>query len=252
MKIKKVIGLIPVRLKSKRLKEKPMLMIGNIPMFAHTYFRSKFSKLLDDLIVCCDDKKIFNLANKLKIKCILTSKRHLNGTERIYEAYKKIKTNYDLIIDIQGDEPLINPNQIDKLINFHKKKLEYDIVLPSTKISVKNKKSLVKVVKNKNNEVLYLSRLDIPFNSRISKQKLFKHSSIISFRPNALKKFVFSKPTILEKSENVELLRALEIGLKILSPTFKESGFSVDVKKDYQRALKSFSSDKLKMKYIWN
>ena len=76
----KVIGLIPVRLKSSRIKEKPLLQIVGLPMFAHTYFRSKLSKKLDDLILCCDDKKILKIANKLKIKSMLTKKNHKNGT----------------------------------------------------------------------------------------------------------------------------------------------------------------------------
>lgn len=251
MKIK-VLGLIPVRLKSKRIKEKALLILEGLPMFAHTYFRSKFSKQLDELVLCCDNKKIINIAKKLNIKSILTSKKHNNGTERIFEAYTKMKKKFDIIVDIQGDEPLINPNHIDNLVKIHKKNLNYDIVLPSTKIQAKNKKSLVKIVKNIKDEILYFSRLDIPYNPLDKNQKFYKHSSIISFRPNALKKFAKKKTTILEKSENIELLRALEIGLKIKSPTFKESGFSVDIKTDYLKALKLIKKDNLIKKYKWN
>ena len=247
----KAIGLIPVRLKSSRIKEKPLLQIAGLPMFAHTYFRSKLSKKLDDLILCCDDEKILKIANKLKIKSTLTKKNHKNGTERIYEVYQKLGKKFDLIIDIQGDEPLVNPHHIDKLIEFHSRNLKYDIILPSTKIKKKNKDSLVKVVKNIKDEVLYFSRLDIPFSNN-NKQVYFKHSSIISFLPQALMQFAKSKIMPLEKTENIELLRALEIGLKIKSPTFIESGFSVDVKSDFYRVIQLIKKDKLKKKNIRN
>ena len=90
---KKVIGLIPTRLSSTRLPRKPLIKINKLPLIIHTYRRAKLSKKLDDLIICCDDKKILDIAKKYNAKAILTSKKHKNGTERIHEAYKKIKKN---------------------------------------------------------------------------------------------------------------------------------------------------------------
>ena len=113
-----------MRLNSSRLSQKSLLLIKNIPLIIHTYRRAKLSKKLDDLIICCDNKKIIDVAKKYNAKAIITSKNHKNGTERINEAYNKIKKKYDLIIDIQGDEPLINPNQIDNVIKFHLKNLK--------------------------------------------------------------------------------------------------------------------------------
>ena len=80
---KKIIGLIPVRLKSQRLFQKPLLKLSDYPLFVHVYKRAKLSTLLDDVIVCCDDEKIFKVAKNYNVKCILTSKQHRNGTERI-------------------------------------------------------------------------------------------------------------------------------------------------------------------------
>ena len=117
----KVLGLIPTRLGSTRLPSKPLLEINNIPLIIHTYKRAKMAKLLDEVIICCDDKKIIKVADKFNSKSMLTSKKSKNGTERIYEAYKKLNKKYDLIIDIQGDEPLIDPNHIDQVIKFHQK-----------------------------------------------------------------------------------------------------------------------------------
>ena len=115
------------------------------------------------MIICCDDKKILNVAKKFKAKAVLTSKHHTNGTERITEAFLKTKKNYDLVLDIQGDEPLISPNHIDKVIDFHKKNNEIDVILPHLKVPFLNNTNIVKVLFNKKNEVLYISRANVPF-----------------------------------------------------------------------------------------
>ena len=245
MKKKKFIGLIPVRLKSNRLPQKPLLNLRGLPMFVHVYKRAKFSKLLDDLIVCCDDLRIMKIAKKYNVKCVMTKKIHKNGTERIGEAYKKLNQNYDLIIDIQGDEPLLNPNHIDKVIKYHLLNFSTDIILPSLRIKKQGQTSIVKVVKNSKDYVLYLSRYDVPYDFFKQKSFLLKHLSIISFKPIALKKFINSKKTKLESIENIELLRALEINLKIKSFNISGDSFSVDTKTDYINAKNQLKKDKL-------
>jgi 3-deoxy-manno-octulosonate cytidylyltransferase (CMP-KDO synthetase) len=242
---KKVIGLIPVRLKSRRLKEKPLLKLANYPLFVHVYRRAKLSKKLDDVIVCCDDKRIFKVAKKYNIKCLMTSKKHKNGTERIYEGYIKNKKQYDLIVDIQGDEPLLDPKHIDKVIEFHIKNMDADIVLPSLKIKKKkNNKSIVKVVTNSNNQVMYLSRAKVPFYFKKNCSFYEKHLSIISFKRNSLSKYAKKDISKLEKIEGIELLRALEMNLKIKSFNISGESFSVDIKSDYILAKKKIITDK--------
>jgi 3-deoxy-manno-octulosonate cytidylyltransferase (CMP-KDO synthetase) len=242
---KKCIGLIPVRLDSTRLKQKSLLLIKKIPLIIHTYRRAKLSKKLDELIICCDDKKIFDIAKKFNAKAILTSKKHKNGTERIYEAYSKIKKRYDLIIDIQGDEPLINPNQIDKVIEFHLKNKNSDIILPALKLKNISSYNIVKIVCDKKGNIFYLSRSKIPHNFKKNEDFYLKHLSIISFTPNALKRFALQKQTRLEKIEGIELLRAIEIGLKIKTTILKGNSFSVDIKDDFLKAKKFMEKDKL-------
>tara|TARA_B100000795_G_C22771152_1_gene427922 strand:+ start:619 stop:1377 length:759 start_codon:yes stop_codon:yes gene_type:complete len=241
----KILGLIPVRLNSSRLNQKPLLLIKKIPLIIHTYRRAKLSKKLDELIICCDDKKILNIANKFNAKAILTSKKHKNGTERINEAYLKIKKKYDLIIDIQGDEPLINPKQIDKVIDFHLNNKDVEIVLPSLKLKNISSYNIVKVVTDKDDNVLYLSRSKIPHNFNKNSDYYLKHLSIISFKPNALKKFSSHPQTRLEKIEGIELLRALEIGLKIKTTIVPGNSFSVDIKEDFLKAKRFMEKDKL-------
>ena len=242
---KKILGLIPVRLNSSRLTQKSLLLIKNIPLIIHTYKRAKLSKMLDDLVICCDDKKIIDIAKKFNAKAIITSKKHKNGTERINEGYDKIKKKYDLIIDIQGDEPLINPNQIDNVVKFHLKNFTTDIILPSIKLKNISSYNVVKVVADKNDKVLYLSRSKVPHDFNKNVDFYLKHLSIISFRPSALKKFCKSKQSRLEKIEGVELLRAVENGLNIKTTIIKGNSFSVDINEDFLKAKRFMEKDKL-------
>jgi len=244
MKKKKVLGLIPTRLNSTRLPQKALLEINSIPLIIHTYKRAKMSKTLDDVVICCDHKKIYQVAKKFKAKCILTSEHHSNGTERIYEAYKKLGKKYDLIVDIQGDEPLISPDHIDKVANKHLNEKYADIVLPTLSTKIKNNTNIVRVVSNIDNYVLYFSRSNIPFEFKKNVNFFNKHLSIISFTPLALKRFALHKQTPLELIEDIELLRALEIGLKIKTMKLKGDSFSVDVEEDYFKAKKKMTKDK--------
>lgn len=245
----KIIGLIPSRLKSTRLKNKPLLKLGKIPMVIHTYLRAKLAKELDDVYICCDDKKIVEICKKYRAKYIVTSAKHINGTERIGEAFKKLKKKYDLIIDIQGDEPLINPNNIDKVIRYHKSNINSDIILPTLVSKKRSSKNIVKVLINKNNEVMYLSRYNLPFNFKGQNNYYLKHLSIISFKPKKLLQFCNEKQTFAERYEGVELLRALEMGMKIKTTILKGDSFSIDIKEHYIKAKKYILKDKLYKKY---
>ena len=238
-----ILGLIPSRLNSKRLKEKPLLEIQGIPLIVHTFKRAQLSKRLDKLIVCTDSNKIKSVVEKYNGKSALTSKNHNNGTERIYEVAKRYKSK--LIIDIQGDEPLLNPSHIDKVVDFHLKNMQFDIILPTLKFKNPKQQNIVKVVSNKKKEVLYLSRSVIPNNFKENPKYYNKHLSIISFKPSALKNFAYSKVSNLEKIEGIELLRALENDLKIGTFSIKSETFSVDIKEDYLKAIEVFRTDKL-------
>lgn len=241
-----VLALIPTRLNSRRLPAKALLPINNLPLVIHVYRRAKLAKNINDVIICCDDKKIYNEAKKYGAKVMMTSKHHQNGTDRICEALGKIKKkyNYKLIVDIQGDEPLLSPLHIDQVVDFHKKNLEADIILPNLKIKAVNNTNLVKIVTNKKNEVIYISRANIPYQFKEQLNYYKKHLSIISFKPEALLKYGKSKISDLEKIEDVELLRALYIGLKIKTLNLKGDSFSIDVFEDYTKAQSVMSQDK--------
>ncbi len=248
----KTVGLIPSRLASTRLKNKPLLKIKDMPIVIHTYKRALMSKKLDDLFICCDDIKIKKICEYYGAKSILTSKKHMNGTERIGEGYKKLKKKYDLIVDIQGDEPLINPSHIDQVIDFHSKNKNTDIILPTLKSNNYAGKHVVNVLKTKKNDVIYLSRGNLPFQFKTKNSLYFKHLSIISFTPSSLKKFCESKQTFLEKIEGIELLRAIELNMKIKTLLLEGDSFSVDVKKDFIKAKKYILKDNISKKYLKN
>ena len=140
--------LIPTRINSKRLPAKALLEIEKIPMIIHTYKRSCLSKLKNEVYVCTDSKKIINVCKKYEANFIKTKSTHKNGTERIAEAAKKLKLKAkDIIIDVQGDEPLINPVDIDATINFFLKN-NFEIVVPHINIKLKNKSNIVKLLVN--------------------------------------------------------------------------------------------------------
>ena len=241
---KKVLVLIPTRLNSQRLPAKALLPINKLPLIIHVYRRAKLSKKVDEVVICCDDKKIFSVARKFGAKAIITSKHHLNGTERICEAFRKIKKKYDLVVDVQGDEPLVSPDHIDKVISYHLKNLDADIVLPNLKMKSGNNTNIVKLVTNEKNDVLYLSRANIPFQFNKKNEYIKKHLSVISFKPEALIEFAKAEKSSLEAIEDIELLRALDIGLKIKTLNLIGDSFSVDIFEDYAKAQYRIKKDK--------
>ena len=231
-----ILGLIPSRLNSIRLKEKPLLMIDGLPIIVHTFKRAQLSKKLDEVIVCCDDKKIIDVVENNGGKAILTSKKHKNGTERIYEVAKKLKAK--LIVDIQGDEPLVDPRDIDKVIDFHQKNKHFDIVVPSM-LAKKNVQSrnLVKTIFSDNGKIIYFSRAKVPFDYKEKNIKYYKDLSIVSFLPHALKKYTQMKMGKIERIEGIELIRALENNLNLGTFVVKGTSFSVDVNQDLIKAI---------------
>ena len=176
----KILGLIPTRLNSQRLPQKALMPINGIPLVVHTYKRAKLSKKLDEVFICCDDTKIFKTVKKFGAKAIMTSKYHKNGTERIFEAYKSLNKDYDFIVDIQGDEPLVSPYHIDEVSNFHEKNQDADIILPTLKVKTKNNTNIIKVIKDLKNYVIYLSRGNIPFEYKDVTTKVDKHLSLVT------------------------------------------------------------------------
>ena len=245
--MKKIIGLIPVRLNSSRLKQKALLEIEGIPIIIHTMKRAMMSKKLNKVIICTDSVKISSIVEKFGGISLLTNSNHKNGTERIAEIANKVHS--DLYIDIQGDEPLVDPKHIDYLIDWHLQNKQFDIVVPFLYMNNGKDKNIVKIVSDNNNKVIYFSRSECPYPFKDNNFKFKKHLSIISFKKKSLLKFSKLKQSNLEKIESIELMRAIENNIPI--GTFKLNGdsFSIDIKKNYNYAKKIMKNDKYFQKY---
>jgi len=236
----KTIGLIPARLNSSRLFGKALIKISGMPMVIHTYKRALKSKLLDELYICTDSKEIYETAIEYDCNAIMT-KKHKTGTDRISEAAFKLRKKFDLYVDIQGDEPLINPKHIDKLILFHKKNKIFDIVVPSLKMNKQfENPNIVKIISS-NNKILYMTRAMAPYPFK-KKTNYYKHLSIISFKPDALKNFKDLKQSNLEQTESIELMRALENGYRMGTFYLEGDSFSVDTEDDLKLARKKIEN----------
>lgn len=208
----RIIGIIPARLNSTRLPNKPLLDINGKPMIQHVYERVIKSNL-DDVIVACDDQLVYNTVTSFGGKAIMTSPNHLNGSTRIAEVAKNIMADY--IINIQGDEPMISFEVINDLL----KEIDSSINVITLKQKIDNdidvdNPNIVKIITDVNNNAIYFSRSRIPYN-RNPYRIYYKHIGIYGFKKEFLIKYVDMLPTKLEVSESLEQLRIIENGYKI-------------------------------------
>lgn len=212
----KNICVIPARYDSTRLPGKPLKDICGKPMICRVYERAKLSELADEIIVATDDERILQAVEKNSGRAMMTSKNHKTGTDRLAEVAEKFP-DAEIIVNVQGDEPLIEPTLIDKLIEqFADKNLQMATVATEiTEDEEMNNPNNVKVVLDKNNNALYFSRSLIPYPRNKNKSKVYKHIGIYAYRKNFLLDYAKMNPTDLEQAESLEQLRALENGYKI-------------------------------------
>ena len=243
-----VIAIIPARYGSTRLDGKPLLDIGGKPMVQWVYERAKKAKLIRDVMVATDDKRVMSAVERFGGKAVMTSSSHRSGTDRIAEAAGSL--NADVIVNVQGDEPLIEPEMIDEAI----KPLlaESSLLISTLKTRIANEEELkdpnvVKVVTDREGFAIYFSRLPIPyvresseFGVRSSELKAtyYKHIGLYVYRKDFLLKFAKMKPTPLEDAEKLEQLRVLENGYKIKVVQTKYNSVGVDTQEDLEKVRK--------------
>ena len=242
----KIIGIIPARYSSTRLPGKPLIEINGKAMIERVYRQALKSKLINRVIVATDDKRIFDCVKNFGGDVRMTSVKHQSGTDRIYEIVKNIEA--DIIVNIQGDEPFIDPKNIDKAIEplLSDKKVNVSTLA----IKIKEKKELfdinkVKVVVDKNNFALYFSRNFIPYDmvnaplteSAFKKNIYYKHIGLYVYRRKYLMQFAKMKKSYLENTEKLEQLRILENGERIKIVITKKDSFSVDTKTDLKNLI---------------
>jgi len=233
---RKVWGLIPARLESSRLFQKALKELHGLPMVIHVAKRSELADNLDEVIVCTDNVKIIQACFKHNIRVCITPNSCKNGTERILAAKKRLEIpNTDLVIDIQGDDPLVTPKTLEQVADHMKKATGKNVVaIPHIDICPASNKNIVKVVAS-GNKVIYLTRSDAPypFNNYV---QLKKHLGVIGFSGESLEIFGCLPVGELEAIEGVELLRAVEGGMNVQTFLVDSDSFSVDVIDDFQRA----------------
>ena len=208
--------IIPARYESIRFPGKPLAKISGKPMLEWVVNAAKGAKLADKIIVATENEKIFDFVKNLNIDCCITSKEHKCGTDRICEVVKKY-SNIKYVVNLQGDEPLMPSDYIDKIISLLTTGAEMtSIITPITDSNNLTNPNIVKAVMDKDNFALYFSRSQIPFNRDNRKDiKYFRHIGIYGYTRETILKFSLLPPSPLEVAEQLEQLRCLENGIKI-------------------------------------
>lgn len=213
----RAVGIIPARWRSTRFPGKPLHVIAGKPLLRRVWERSTKAKNLDSVIIATDDMRIAEAAFNWGAEIALTSPKHRSGTDRIAEVARHAK-QFAFVVNIQGDEPLIDPRLIDGLVRKLRSHRSIDIVTAAHPFKYPGEAfspHQVKVVVDESGCALYFSRAAIPFPRNPSGISYFRHQGIYGFRRGALLKFVQWKPTPLERAESLEQLRALENGVKV-------------------------------------
>ena len=242
----KIIGMIPVRMESSRLPKKAIKDICGLPMIIHTMKRTMMAKTLDEVFVVTDSNEIKNLVEQYGGKVIMTASHHQTGTDRLAEAAQKIDA--DIIVNVQGDEALVNPKHIEDgvkgLINS-----DSQVSILLTKFRKKNSSGDIKAVVNLKNEIMYFSRNDIPSDSRVKFENMIKAYHVVSFRKDFLIKYTQLSQTPLEKIEYNEYLRILEHGYKIQGIMVDSDAISVDTPEDLEYVRAKMVNDSIYLEY---
>ena len=227
-------GIIPARWRSKRFPGKPLHLIAGKPLLQRVWERCRQAKNLDSVIIATDDMRIAEAAFDWGAEVALTSPRHQSGTDRVAEVVRNAK-QFAFVINIQGDEPLIDPHLIDRLVEKFHSDRKIDIVTAAHSFENSADASSphqVKVVVDAAGRALYFSRAAIPFPRNPSKIRYLRHQGIYGFRRDALLQFVKWKRGPLERAESLEQLRALENGVNVHVLLTKHGSPGVDTPAD--------------------
>lgn len=234
-----VVGVIPARLSSTRFEAKVLADILGKPMIQHVWERAKEAFLLDELIIACDDERVAEAARGFGAKVALTAKGHASGTDRIIEVINPIDTR--VVINIQGDEPLVRPTMIDSVADalLTDDSLQMATVIKKIEdLSLLQDPNVVKVVVDKNNFALYFSRSAIPHlarNSEVKSPVYYKHIGLYGYTKDFLFTCKNLPPSGLEKTERLEQLRVLEAGFRIKTIETAFDTIGVDTPEDLDR-----------------
>lgn len=233
----KIVGVIPARFGSSRFPGKPLVNLKGRPLIQWTIEGAKKSKLLSEVIVATDDERIKAAAEAVGVKVVMTESELPTGSDRIHAAIKNVSC--DVVVNIQGDEPLVTGELIDRLAQVFLDEPSMDMATLAHPISEEELLSpnAVKVVMNHKDEALYFSRYAIPYSRHkasemASYEGCLKHIGMYAYSKNFLKQFCEAPPAFIEKAESLEQLRALYLGAKIKVIRVKEASIGVDTPED--------------------
>ncbi|MBS1683778.1 MAG: 3-deoxy-manno-octulosonate cytidylyltransferase [Bacteroidetes bacterium] len=234
----KILGVIPARYASTRLPGKPLIDIGGKTMIQRVYEQAQQSLTLTQVIVATDDQRIYDTVAGFGGAVVMTAPDHQNGTGRCAEVLAKTDQAPDVIINIQGDEPFIQPDQIDTLAGlFSNEKCSIGtLIKKSEDMELLQRPSIIKATVDKDLRALYFSRSVIPFRRNPDlTTTYYKHIGIYGYRAEVLREIVKLPPSPLELTESLEQLRWLENGYTIYTALTDHESIAVDVPEDVER-----------------
>lgn len=242
----KILAIIPARYNSSRFPGKPLADIGGKTMIERVYAQVQKAAGITDIVVATDDDRIASAVNSFGGKYVMTSPDHPSGTDRCAEVLDKLVDDFEAVINIQGDEPFIHPEQIEQLAGLLRKH-NTEIATLARKIHVNHDifdPSKVKVVFDKNRKALYFSRSPIPYDRQhkeeewIDHTEFFLHVGIYGYTTDVLRELADSQVSSLEKSESLEQLRWLQNGYSIHLDITSHESFGIDTPADLERVLR--------------
>lgn len=228
----KIAALIPSRLESSRLPRKALLDICGLPMIVHVLKRTQLASNLNDVFVVTDNAEIKQAVEQHGGRVIMTRSDHETGTDRIAEAAENL--DHDILVNVQGDEALVNPHYVDRVVEALANSPAHQVAMLVNPYFKLNSPSDIKVVLNQKNEVMYLSRQDIPSNARTPNAPMLKAYHIIPFRREFLLQYAAWPKGDLERIEFNEYLRILEQGVPILGVKVESQAVSIDTAQDLE------------------
>jgi 3-deoxy-manno-octulosonate cytidylyltransferase (CMP-KDO synthetase) len=252
-----IIGIVPARMASSRFPGKPMVEICGIPMVGHVYYRAKMSELLDEVYVATCDKEIYDYIISIGGKAVMTADTHERCGDRVAEALtiieKETAAKQDIIVLLQGDEPLINPEMIDDATRplMEDKNILISNLVGNIKLEEEWKDpNTVKTVVAPDGNAIYFSREPIPSNKKWDGEiPMKKQICIIPHQRDFLLKFNELEPTPLEKIESIDMLRVIEHGYKVKMIPTPYNVQAVDTPQDLEKVNKIMDADPLLSRY---
>ena len=241
----KFIGIIPARYASTRFPAKPLALLGGKMVIERVY--RQVEGVLDDVVVATDDERIFNAVQAFGGKAVMTDVNHKSGTDRVHEAYTKVGDGYDVVVNIQGDEPFIQAQQLETIQQcFDDESVDIATLVkpfkPEEGFAALENVNSPKVVVNQRMEALYFSRSIIPFmrgkdkEESLSGHTYYKHIGLYAYRANVLQQITSLPQSSLELAESLEQLRWLENGYKIKVGISNIETIGIDTPEDLQKA----------------